>query len=110
MTLSRAAKGQSQEPGSACGQTRFRAAGLLLLREVLPVAAGGRAALALVLGAERRAAVRARRRLTQLHEGDLADLHLVVDRDREVCDVRQLERDVAVPAWIDEAGGRVDQQ
>ena len=34
----------------------------------------------------------------------------VVDRDRQVGDVRELERHVAVPARVDEAGGRVDQE
>ena len=91
-------------------RTTLATLGPLLLREVLPVAAGCRPALPLVLRAERRAAVGPRRRLAELHERDLADLHLVVDRDREVRDVRQLERDMAVPAGIDEAGGRVDQQ
>ena len=33
-----------------------------------------------------------------------------VDRDRRRLATSTAERDVAVPAWIDEAGGRVDQQ
>src|SRR5262249_2476411 len=41
---------------------------------------------------------------------ELADLHLRVDRDRQVRDVRELERHVAVPARVDEPGGRVDQE
>ena len=85
-------------------------AGRLLLREVLPVTARGRASLALVLRPERCRAVRAGGRLAQLHERDLADLHLVVDRDREIRDIRQLEGHVAVPAGVDETGGRVDQE
>ena len=78
--------------------------------EVLPVAARRRPALALVLRADRRRAVRRRGRLGHLHEGDLPDLHAGIDRDREVRDVRELERHVAVPARVDEAGRRVDEQ
>ena len=75
-----------------------------------PVAARRRALLALVLRAEAVAAVGRGRRLGQLDERELADLHAVVDRDRQVGDVRELERHVAVPARVDEAGGRVDQE
>ena len=49
-------------------------------------------------------------KIGQLDERELPDLHPRIDRDREVGDVRQLERDVPVPAGIDEACGRVDQQ
>ena len=56
------------------------------------------------------APVRRLGRLGQLHERDLADLHLRVDRHRQVRDIRQLERDVPVPAGVDEPGGRVDQE
>ena len=56
------------------------------------------------------AAVRRRGRFRELHERDLPDLHPVVDRDRQVGDVRQLERHVPVPAGVDEARGRVDEQ
>ncbi len=41
---------------------------------------------------------------------DLPDRHPVVDRDRQVRDVGEFERDVAREATVDEAGGRVDQQ
>src|SRR5919201_956197 len=81
-----------------------------LALEIPPVAAGCRAPLALVLRAELVRAVRLFGRLRELHERELADLHPVVDRDREVGDVRELQRHVAVPAGIDEAGGRVDQE
>ena len=42
-------------------------------------------------------------RLGELHERQLADLHPRIDRYREVRDVRELERDVAVPTGIDES-------
>src|SRR5688572_1654122 len=71
------------------------------LFEVLPVAAGRRPALALVLRADPGGAVRPLGGLRQLHERELADLHPGVDRDREVGDVRQLERHVPVPAGVD---------
>ncbi len=45
-----------------------------------------------------------------LEERDLADLHPRVDRDRQVGDVRQLERQVPVPSRVDEPGGGVDEQ
>src|SRR5205809_1014559 len=82
----------------------------LALAEVLPVPARGRALLALVLRAELVRAVWPLGRLGQLHERELADLHPVIDRDREVGDVRELERHVPVPARVDEACGRMDQQ
>src|SRR3954470_7833049 len=78
--------------------------------EVLVVAARRRALLALVLRADLARAVRRLRRLGHLHEGDLPDLHAGIDRDRQVRDVRGLERHVAVPAGVDEACGRVDQE
>src|SRR3954470_19407175 len=78
--------------------------------EVLVIAARRRALLALVLRADLARAVGRLRRLGHLHERDLPDLHAGVDRYRQVRDVRELERHVAVPAWIDEARGRVDQE
>src|SRR5687767_5765479 len=80
------------------------------LAEVLPVATRRGAALALVLRADPLRAVRPLRRLRQLDEGELADLHAGVDRDREIRDVRELERHVPVPPGVDEARGRMDQQ
>src|SRR3712207_7081615 len=53
-------------------------------------------------GAEPARAVRHLRGLRQLDERELADLHLGVDGDRQVRHVRQLQRDVAVPAGVDE--------
>ena len=78
--------------------------------EVLPVAARRGAALALVLRAERRRAVRDVGLRRHDEEGDLTDLHAGIDGDRQGGDVRQLERDVAVPPGVDEPGRRVDQQ
>ena len=74
-----------------------------LVREVLPVAARRRAALSLVLRAERPRAVRRLGRLGHLHERELPDLHRRIDRDRQVRDVRQLERHVTVEPGVDEA-------
>ena len=45
-----------------------------------------------------------------LEEADLADLHPEVEGDRQVRDVRQLEGQVALPARVDVARRRVDQQ
>ena len=70
----------------------------------------GRLRLALVLRAELGRAVRPLDRARHLEEADLADPHPEVERDRQVGDVRQLERQVALPARIDVAGGRVDEQ
>src|SRR4051812_48447415 len=78
--------------------------------EVLEVPAGRRAPLALVLRADRLAAVRAVGRGGHAQEADLADLHAGVERDRQVGDVAQLEREVPVPTRVDEAGRAVDQQ
>ena len=66
--------------------------------------------MALVLRAELAGAVRLLGGLGHLDERDLADLHRVVDRDREVGDVRELQRHVPVPTGVDESGGRVDQE
>ena len=55
-------------------------------------------------------AVRPLDRGSNLEEADLADPHAEVEGDRQVRDVRQLERQVALPARVDVARGRVDQQ
>src|SRR5579862_4868686 len=73
--------------------------------EVLVVAAGRWPALALVLRSGRAAAVGMLGCRSHLEERDLPDLHLGVDRNREVGHVRQLEREVSVPTCINEAGG-----
>src|SRR4051794_7404917 len=44
------------------------------------------------------------------HERDLADRHAVIDRDRQVGDVRELQGEVALKAGIHEPRGAVDQQ
>ena len=43
-------------------------------------------------------------------ERDLPDLHARVERDRQVRDVRQLEREVPIPTGVDESRGAVDEQ
>ena len=42
-----------------------------------------------------------------LHEADLSDLHAEVQADRQRRDVGQLEGEMAAPARVDEASGRV---
>src|SRR5699024_10937000 len=78
--------------------------------EVLPVATGSRSPLALILRTNRSGAIRYVGVRGHRHEADLADLHARIERDRQRRDVRQLEGDVAVPAGVDEPGGRMDQQ
>src|SRR6478735_4146194 len=82
----------------------------LPVAEVEVVAARRGAALALVLRALLRAPVRVLGRGGHLEEADLADLHARVQRDRQVRDVAQLEGQVTIPACVDEAGRRVDEQ
>src|SRR5664280_1892631 len=67
-------------------------------------------ALALVLRAEPGAAVRPLDGGRDAEEADLANPHPLVERDRQARDVRELEREVALPARVHVAGGRVDQQ
>src|ERR687898_1456706 len=78
--------------------------------EVEVVAARGGAALALVLRAGGVAAVRMICGGGHEEERDLADLHAGIDRDGKGRDVRELEGQVAVPAGVNEAGGRVREQ
>ena len=80
------------------------------LAEVFPVAAGAGADLALVLGADGGGAVGVVRRCSHTDERDLADLHARVERDREAGHVGEFERELSVPAGIDEAGGGVNEQ
>src|SRR5437588_2458663 len=82
----------------------------LLLREVEVEAAGGGSILALVLAADLGAPVGPLDRTVEPQERELPDRHAVVDVDRQVRDVGELEREVAGEAGVDEAGGGVDQQ
>src|SRR3954447_7552622 len=66
--------------------------------------------LALVLGPERPRAVRPLDGAAHPEEADLADPHPGVEGDREVRHVRQLEREGPLPAGVDVARRRVDQQ
>src|SRR5665213_3442133 len=81
-----------------------------LLFEVLRVPARRRTALARVLRAETFGSVGAIGRRRHLEEADLTDLHPRIERDGKVRDVRQLQRDVPVPAGVDEPGRRVDDE
>ena len=81
-----------------------------LVAEVEVVAAGRRAPLALVLRSRGPAAIGVLGGSRHLEEGDLTDLHARVERDRQRRHVGQLEGEVAVPARVDKACGRVDQQ
>src|SRR5699024_6124389 len=103
---------------SACGVPPFggdlmvaawprSVAGVLAL-EVEVEAAWSGLDLALVLIPAR--AVRILHGAVHAHEGDLPDRHAVVDRDREVGHVRELEREVAGEAAVHEAGRGVDQE
>src|SRR6266545_1118666 len=78
--------------------------------EVPMVQAGGRVALPAVLAADPRVAIADLDRARQALEADLADLHAVVQGDRQVSHVRQLQRQVAFPAGIDVARRGVDEQ
>lgn len=84
---------------------------LLFALAVLLVDAGSRGErLALVLGAELRSAVEMLSRRREAQKGDLPDLHTVVERDGQVGDVAQLQRQLAPPARVDVARRRVDEQ
>src|SRR4029077_5778852 len=72
------------------------ATGLVGLREVAVVGRRRRLGLALVLGAERWAAVGPLDRARHPKEADLADLHPEVEGNRQVGHVRELERQVAL--------------
>ena len=63
-----------------------------------------RTALALILRADLRTAVRMFGRTGQPQQAQLADLHSRPQRDRQVRDVGQLQRDVAAEARVDEPG------
>src|SRR4029434_1997580 len=82
----------------------------LAVAELFEEATRRRTSLALILALGSLRAVRDLSGRAQPEERDLTDLHVWVDRDRQVRDVRQLEREVAVPPGVDVAGGRVDQQ
>src|SRR5688572_19215886 len=95
---------RSRPPGAA-----FRGAAPLAL-EVAVVLRGSGAGLALVLRPELARAVRPLDGARHLEEADLADLHASVERDRQIRDVRQLERQIALPSRVDIAGRGVDEQ
>src|SRR5665811_193619 len=79
-------------------------------REVAVERGCGGFALALVLRPEPRTAIWPLDRARHLEEADLADPHAVVERDRQARDVRELERQVALPARVHVTRGRMDQE
>src|SRR5438270_5700614 len=82
----------------------------LLLRKVEVEATGRGPVLALVLAADLGAPIGPLDRAVEPQERELPDRHAVVDVDRQVRDVGELEREVAGKAGVDEAGRGVDQQ
>src|SRR6185437_6175053 len=92
------------------GHGALRGSAAVRATEVAMEGRRGGFGLALVLGPELRTAVRPLHRAGHLEEGDLTDLHAEIERDRQVRHVGQLERQVALPAGIDVAGRRVDQE
>ena len=80
------------------------------LPEVLPVLAGPRPNLTLILRPNDSGSVRVRCRRRHLHETHLSDLHARVQGDRQTGDIGQLKSDLPVPTGVDKAGRRVDQQ
>src|ERR1700757_796411 len=78
--------------------------------EVLVRTRRGRPALALVLGADPGAAIRMLGGAGQPEQTKLPDLHSGPQRDGQIRDVGQLERDMTAEPRIDEPGGRVGQQ
>src|ERR1700722_3975490 len=77
---------------------------LSLLLEVLRVPTRRRTALTGVLRAKTFGPVGAIGRRGHLEEADLTDLHTRIERYGQGCDVGQLQRDVPVPAGVDEPG------
>ncbi len=94
------------------GQVRAAsvAAGHVRAVEVQRRARGRRAALPLVARLVLGRTVGLVGRARQLEEAELPDLHARPELDRQGRDVRELERDVAGEARVDEARGRVRQQ
>src|SRR3954449_12134803 len=79
--------------------------GLLVVAEVQVVTRGGRPALTLVFGPRRIAPVGVLGGAAHPEEGDLPDRHPRIDGDRQVRDIRELEREMPVESGIDEARG-----
>src|SRR3954469_102636 len=79
-----------------------------LARGEIEVEAAGRGlGLALVLAPGLAGPIGMLDRAVHPHEGDLADGHPVVDRDGQVGQVGELQRQVSLEARVDEAGGAV---
>lgn len=70
----------------------------------------GRAALSLVLGAQRAGAIWVFCGAGHPEKCQLAHLHAWIQRDWQVSRVGKLEGDVALEAWVDETCGGVSNQ
>src|SRR3954471_13463234 len=79
----------------------------LVVVEITPVLTGGRTTLALVLRAQAAVPVWAIRGRREHLEHELRDTQAGIERDRQPCHVRELERDLAGEAGIGQAGGRM---
>jgi len=78
--------------------------------EVLEVPARSRSALTLILRTSRALAVGIVCWRRHRHEAHLTNLHLWIQRDRQIRHVRQLQRDVPIESSIDEPRSRVNQE
>src|SRR3990172_8359695 len=103
---------QSTLSFSTCGSALWAAFGDLppLRLEVFVELRRCRGRLALVLGTRLARSIGPLDRAGHLGEGDLADLHSAVQGYRKVGHIGQLEGQVALPARVHVARGRVDQQ
>src|SRR4051812_19636359 len=79
----------------------------LVVVEITPVLTGGGTTLALVLRAQAAMPVGAIRGRREHLEHELRNTHAGVERDRQSCHVRELERDLTGEAGIGQAGGRM---
>src|SRR3954471_1031959 len=80
------------------------------LAKVEVEAAGGRLRLSLILTPRLAGAIGVLDRPIHAHERDLPDRHAVVDRDRQIRQVGELEGQVPLEARVHEARGAVDDQ
>src|SRR5215218_2888917 len=109
MWRTRCPGGRAQPSRSRPGPGSARTTGLRT-GEVAEGPGRRRASLVLVARAVHRRAVRVLGGRGEPEHAELADLHARPERDRQVRDVRELERDVAGETRVDEARSRVRKQ